>query len=182
MRPAIERCKTFRRWAVDMTTPLERLVPWSVVAIVGAFLIVGPVVTVAPNMWPVDLATPQWRFGSFGFLLSSLVLPTLGIALLLWAGVLKESRRLVRGVAVMAGVAAAVVTVLLVVFLKDGMALSGQGEEAPPAMFWAALTRTGLISGLSIPVLAVLAVAGIRTSRLMPTAATEQPGNLVIGR
>lgn len=165
-----------------MTTAPERRVPWSVVATVGGFLVLGPLITVAPNMWPLDLSTPQARFGRFGFLLNSLILPTLGVALMLWGGVLKESRRAVWRVSAAAGLAATVLTILLVVFLRDGFALSAQGEEAAPAMFWAALTRTGLIGGLSIPVLATLAVAGIRTSRQMSTAAAEQPGNLVVGR
>lgn len=180
MRPAIDRCEIFRRWGAVMNAALERMIPWSVVAIVGAFLILGPLVTVAPNLWPMDLGTSQWRFGGFGFVLGAALLPTLGVALVLWAGVLKESPGMVRRMALMAGVAAGVLALLLIVFILDGLGMVRASSEAAPAVFWAALVRAALVGGLSIPVLVVLAVAGWRTAGRMP-AGTVESRNLVVG-
>ncbi|MFN2315432.1 MAG: hypothetical protein ABR551_08205 [Gemmatimonadales bacterium] len=163
-----------------MSAALERMIPWSIVATVGAFLILGPLVTIAPNLWPVNLGTPQWRFGGFGFVLGATLFPTLGVALLLWAGVLKESPGMVRRTALFAGVAAGVLAVLLVIFVLDSLGMVRASSEAAPPVFWAAMVRAALVGGLSIPVLIVLAMAGWRTAGRLPSAPVR-PSELVVG-
>ena len=150
------------------------------VTLVGIFLILVPIVNIAPEIWPVKLAERPWRFGSLGLVLSASMFPTVGLACLLWAGVLRESANWVRQAARMSGLLAVVGVVGLVFFALDGATLARAAGETMSGTFWAAIVRTIGIGVLVVPVLAGLCVAGLRTARAMGLETTRASG-LVVG-
>ena len=150
------------------------------VTLVGIFLILVPLVNVAPEIWPVELAARAWRFGSLGMVFSAGMFPTVGLACLLWAGVLRESAKWVRLAARVSGLLALMGVVGLVLFGLDGAALASVAGENMSGAFWAAIVRTIGIGVLVVPVLAGLCVAGLRTARAMGLETTRASG-LVVG-
>lgn len=129
---------------LSVSRPLSGPLVW-----VGLFLILVPMVNVAPALWPVALAEPQWRFGAIGNVLTATFFPVLGVACLFGAALIREDARTVGWLAGAAFGAAALLVLLLLVFLVDGFSLAGSGEADAPRAFWAALVRAVGIAGLS---------------------------------
>jgi hypothetical protein len=136
------------------------------------------------KMWPLQLGSSQWRFGAFGLLLSGPVTPLLALALAMAAGYLAESRRAVRGLSIVALAVAALLTIVLLAFLADYLAMRPTVEAPLRLTFAVATTKAVNQTLLVIPAAVGLGLGGLRSLSGSGggTARPRHRGSLVVGQ
>jgi hypothetical protein len=92
-----------------------RIAEWQLVAWLGAAFTAVGVMDIALAWFPTRFSSAEWEFGTTTLTLNALPVPTLGLALLLAAGLAQKSPRLVRSTAI--GFALLALMVLAVGFL-----------------------------------------------------------------
>jgi len=133
------------------------------IILVAAFLIVVPFINVLPTVIPIRLGSRDWRFGTWGFYLTALTMPTLGCGLLALGGVLRRSRPVLRVVFLVASIMALLAVLGLAGFLIDGAALRGANPDpGAKRLFNQGIGRTLVMAGLAIPALVAIAYASIK--------------------
>lgn len=131
--------------------------------LVAAILIIVPFVNVAPSVLPMRLQVRDWRFGALGFFLSALTMPTLGLGLVMFGGLLRESRSALRTCFIGAAVLAISSVLGLAIFLMDGMTLRDSATDpGVHRMFNQGFLRTFVIALIALPALVALAVGSRR--------------------
>lgn len=147
----------------------------------GVFLVVVPLGGIVPEILPFRLAETDWRFGAFGFFLSALTLPAIGLVACLIAALLRGSSRASKATAVVALVIAVVALVVLPLFLRDGMALVGAATDQRIApVFNQAMKKTGLVAVFALPCLIVTGVVGLRQGQRIDKELAGQKRTLVV--
>ena len=161
---------------------LKQLIP--AIYLVALFLIVAPYLNELIKVWPFLPSDAGWRFGAFGFLLNAATTPLLGFALLAGVALATSSATALRSTAVGAGLLAAVLVVLLLVFMRDAgqlvANLSGLMQQQARVALW----RTVLVSLFCLPVLSWLAIGAWRASsgiRATLSATARSSSGLVVG-
>jgi hypothetical protein len=130
---------------------------------VAAFIIVIPFMNVGLQVWPWRPTVRDWRFGTWGFLLGALTLPTLGLGLLAVGGLLRDSAAVLRVTLALAGVLGLVALVGLADFVMAGTALKHKVTDPKLVFLYGQeLRRTTLIGILAVPALVAIAVASYR--------------------
>lgn len=149
----------------------------------AAVLALSTLMDTGIKMWPLQLGSRQWRFGAFGLLLSGPVTPLLALALAMAAGYLGQSRRVVRGFAIVALAAAAFLTVALLAFLADYLALRSTVEASLRLTFAVATTKAVIQALLVIPAALALGLGGLKSLGQVGDDARSGPrGSLVVGQ
>jgi hypothetical protein len=147
--------------------------------VVGVSLIIVPFANVALTVYPWRPADPGWRFGTWGFLLGAMTLPMLGFGMIGAGGVLKESRAVLRFGAVVATVLAVVVSGALIDFLLSGTSLKAAATVPDMVtMYRLEMRKTAVISALTIPAFAAMAIAQYRILKGV-IAGTEGPQSIL---
>lgn len=143
--------------------------------LVAAVLILVPFVNVAPSIVPIRIGTPDGRFGTLGFLLTSLTMPTLGLGLLTLGAVLRSGRSVLRIAFALAIVLAVLVGVGVVVFVLDGSDLKNRATDpGVQRLFKQGLVRTLVLALLALP--GLVAVAFASRAALKQVVALEEAG------
>lgn len=138
-----------------------RFLGWALYPL-ALLLILGPAIQVALTVWPPRIEDLNWRFAVVGFYSDALIVPVLGVFLAVIAANLLEQRFLQISMASVVGVLAAVMGVILVLFLLDALQLQSRiGEEARWA-FMGQTLRSALVQVLAALFFGVLSVAGFR--------------------
>ena len=149
----------------------------------AAVLALSTLMDTGIKMWPLQLGSRQWRFGAFGLLLSGPVTPLLALALAMAAGYLAQSRRVVRGFAIVALVCAAILTIALLAFLTDYLALRSTVEAPLRLTFAVATTKAVIQALLVIPAALALGLGGMKSLRDVGGGAQSSArGSLVVGQ
>lgn len=149
----------------------------------AAVLALSTLMDTGIKMWPLQLGSRQWRFGAFGLLLSGPVTPLLALALAMAAGYLGQSRRVVRGFAIVALAAAAFLTVALLAFLADYLALRSTVEASLRLTFAVATTKAVIQALLVIPAALALGLGGLKSLGQVGDDTRSGPrGSLVVGQ
>ena len=149
----------------------------------AAVLALSTLMDTGIKMWPLQLGSRQWRFGAFGLLLSGPVTPLLALALAMAAGYLSQSRRVVRGFAIVALISAAILTIALLAFLADYLALRSTVEASLRLTFAVATTKAVIQAMLVIPAALALGLGGLKSLGEMGGDIRSGPrGSLVVGQ
>jgi hypothetical protein len=149
----------------------------------AAVLALSTLMDTGIKMWPLQLGSRQWRFGAFGLLLSGPVTPLLALALAMAAGYLAQSRRIIRGFAIVALLAAAILTIALLAFLADYLALRSTVEASLRLTFAVATTKAVIQAVLVIPAALALGLGGLRSLGEVGGEPRSGPrGSLVVGQ
>jgi hypothetical protein len=135
------------------------------------------------KMWPLQMGSRNWRFGAFGLLLSGPVTPLLALAIAMAGSYLAQSRRAVKGFSVVALVAAAVLTVVMLAFLIDYLALRSSVDAPLRLTFAVATTKAVIQTLLVIPAALGLGMGGLRSLGASGgKAGRHRQGGLVVGQ
>jgi len=130
---------------------------------VAAFLILAPLVNVGLQVVPWRPGDQNWRFGAWGFLLGAMTFPVLGLGLLGVGGVVKESRALVRTTLILASGCLVGALVGLADFVVGGSSLKAAATDPTMILlFKQELRRTVLVSAVTLPALAVMALGSYK--------------------
>ena len=149
----------------------------------AAVLALSTLMDTSIKMWPLQLGSRQWRFGAFGLLLSGPVTPLLALGLAMAAGYLAQSRRVVRGFAIVALLAAAILTIALLAFLADYLALRSTVEAPLRLTFAVATTKAVIQALLVIPAALALGLGGLKSLGDVGGETRSGPrGSLVVGQ
>lgn len=147
----------------------------------GVFLVVVPLGGIIPEILPVRLAENDWRFGAFGYFLSALTLPAIGLVACLIAALLRRSSRASTATALVALVLAVVTLVVLPLFLRDGMALAGaMTDERISPVFNQAMKKTGIIAVFALPCLIITGIVGLRQGQRIKKELAGHKSSLVV--
>jgi len=123
------------------------------------------------QVFPLRLGDPRWRFGAFGLLSNSLLLPTVGILVALVVATVFEHRRFRR----ILGVAALALVLVLaagwVVFALDVLQVRNTVSAQAVRAFVAASVGAAMKSLFAMLCLTVLGVTALRGSKPIPKAA-----------
>jgi hypothetical protein len=149
----------------------------------AAVLALSTLMDTGIKMWPLQLGSRQWRFGAFGLLLSGPVTPLLALALAMAAGYLAQSRRLIRGFAIVALAVAVILTVALLAFLTDYLRLRSTVEAPLRLTFAVATTKAVIQALLVIPAALALGLGGLKSLEDVGDSSRSGPrGSLVVGQ
>lgn len=152
------------------------------VLVVSLFLLVAPVVNVGIQVYPLNPGNQSWRFGSLGFFLGALTLPTLGLGLLALSGVIQGSLNVVR-LAMLLSFLFLLVTVFgLVDFLIEARALRAVATDPRiQQLVDLEVGRTRILAGVAIPALAGLGIWSYKVSKALraEVAAGVDPNPLI---
>lgn len=151
----------------------------------AALLVLVPALEVTAGAWPFQPGDLSWRFGILGIFLKTLVTPLLGITLAMTVAALLEHRRVVRALAVLSLVMAAVTAAGAVLFLMDFLQLRAMVNPATRQGVQVASLTALLLAALVAPACAALGLGGWRASRgprgAAPAArARKEAGILVV--
>jgi hypothetical protein len=131
----------------------------------AALLVLVPALEVTAGAWPFQPGDLSWRFGILGIVLKTLVTPVLGITLAMAVAALLEHRRLVRALAALSFVLAAVTAAGAVLFLMDFLQLRAMVSPATRQGMQVASFTALLLAALVAPVCAALGIGGWRAGR-----------------
>jgi hypothetical protein len=127
---------------------------------VAVFLILVPFLNVGLGVLPIRPAVREWRFGTWGLLLGALTLPTLGVALLALAGVLRDSLGTLRVAVALSAALGLMAAIGLVDFWTIGSSFRKAATDPKMEVLYSReLRRTAMIVTLAIPALIGVAVA-----------------------
>lgn len=147
----------------------------------GVFLVVVPLGGIVPEILPFQLAEGDWRFGAFGYFLSALTLPAVGLVACLIAALLRQSSRASKATAVVALLIAFAAAVALPMFVRDGMALAGATvDERVAPVFTQAMKKTGLVAVFALPCLVITGIVGLRQGRRIENELAGRRSSLVV--
>lgn len=133
--------------------------------LVALVLVLFPFVDVSVATWPPRISEAAWRFGAAGLLSRVLITPMLGLLLASLLALLLEQRRTLRVFSVLSGVAALVLTGLVVLFVLDVLEMRTQVRPEAKAGFDAASLAALAKYGLSTLIALAFMVGGWRASR-----------------
>jgi hypothetical protein len=152
--------------------------------LVGGYVILVSLTKDLQNIWPLQLGVTNWRFGAAGFLLGSGAVPVLGLALMLVAAVLSESRGVTRGVGFLGVALGVVVAVLVALFFVDSRSVLATAAGGASADVVSGAVRRTLALGIATaPAYLILVVAGLRAAaRISDDAGQAAPGVVVGSR
>jgi hypothetical protein len=149
----------------------------------AAVLALSTLMDTGIKMWPLQLGSRQWRFGAFGLLLSGPVTPLLALALAMAAGYLAQSRRVVRGFAIVALAPPRFSPLRLLAFLADYLALRSTVEASLRLTFAVATTKAVIQAVLVIPAALALGLGGLKSlGEVGGEPAVRPRGSLVVGQ
>ena len=148
----------------------------------AAVLALSTLMDTGIKMWPLQLGSREWRFGAFGLLLTGPVTPLLALALAMAAGFLAESRRAIRGLSIVALVCAAILTIALLAFILDYMALKATVEAPLRLTFAVATTKAVIQTLLVVPAATWLGLGGLKSLASGGTGQIGSRGSLVVGQ
>jgi hypothetical protein len=131
---------------------------------VALLLVVIPLLTLAPA-WPPRVATAGWRFGVFGILASTLLLPTVGVVLASYTATALGHRRTLATIALASGTAAVLLLVGLAGFALDTLQVLREVPPARATAFWITVGRAVLQTVACAGTGIVVAAGGIREVR-----------------
>ncbi|HET7456728.1 MAG TPA: hypothetical protein VFJ74_03670 [Gemmatimonadaceae bacterium] len=132
---------------------------------IASLLIFVPLFDLIITIWPIQGSNLRWRVATMGQVSASEVLAILGLLLLLIASVIFDQPRVQRVVAALAGLMAAVLLVLVPLFLLDITQLRPDVRPELKHPFDLVATQSTLKLILEIIAYASLALAGFRASR-----------------
>ena len=135
---------------------------------VALLLIASPAADLVAALLPMRPGEVSWRFGAYGLITNTLVTPILGLAIIL---VVSDYRESSRGIAISAGVAAAVALVLIfgfALFVLDYIQLRQAVGRAARGPYDSAAFKAMLIAALEAGVLLWMAVTGFRARAADP--------------
>jgi hypothetical protein len=102
---------------------------------IGGLLIVLPTIDFVLSVSPMRLRTTSWRFGAEGILPRALLTPVLGLLMWFVTAWLLEQRVMLRIVAAISSLAAAVLTLIAISFALDSVQMKAQVAPAAATAF-----------------------------------------------
>jgi hypothetical protein len=143
----------------------ERLRPLLTAAYPIALFMIGyPLLNLLLTMWPARFDLPAWRFGAYGLLMGTTMMPFIGITLAAAAAWLLGHYRLLRVMAVVAGVAAVTIIVGYVFFFADGGTIKATLRMDSIDRYTASVMRATIIGAANVLVLGWFAVGAWRAT------------------
>jgi hypothetical protein len=134
----------------------------------GALLVVVPLLNLV-NTWPLNPSSASWRFGAFGLLANTLLLPVIGALLLTAAAAWVSGRRRLWTLALLSGGATVGLLVFLGLFALDALQ---QRSEVVNLQASGAVREGGLLNfDLNVAKAALQGMAAMVAFGLMSLAA-----------
>ena len=147
--------------------------------IVACMLIFIPVFDATMQLWPLRPGSTQWRFGALGLMSNAFLIPAVGLLIVLFTGRAFGHQRLLRLTGWMCAVAAAVATVLLLLFALDAVETRMAVTPAGRLSFVVASFTAAAKMLLAIATLVLMARAGIRTQRARASKGAPERGSML---
>jgi len=127
---------------------------------VAALLTIAPFTEMLGAAGRIQPGLASWRFGVLGLGFNVLIVQTLGLALALGVAALLGHRRVLRGAAAAAIIAAVLVVAGIARFLMDFSSIQALVDAGDRAAFNAATLRALILASLAVPVLVTLGGRG----------------------
>jgi hypothetical protein len=125
--------------------------------------------------FPYRVGSVQWRFGAVGLIFNTVLLPPLvGLALIMFAAVQLDHRRVARTVSILALVVAAVLVLLLPFFLLDFLQLRKLVNPQALRAFDLTSLKATLTGLVMLCVAIALGISGLRATRLPKLAPAKR--------
>ena len=160
--------------------PEYRLRPLAVAGyLLGAMLIIVPLMELAMGTWPPRPSQVSWRFGVVGLFANGLLLPTMGAALLVAVAAAVGHRRTLRSLAAVALLACVAEIALLLLFTLDVVQMRSMVQSQVKLGFDLASAKSVVTLLFGAGVLAAVGISGWRSagrhrrSEARPPAAAE---------
>ena len=132
---------------------------------VAFVLVVVPFFDVTMSLWPLNPGSEQWRFGAIGLLSNAFMIPATGLLVALVTALLLGHWRFLRVFGVFCAIGAAVVFLLLLLFVLDAIQTRLNIQPAAKLSFAVASFTAGAKLILAMITLIGMALAGIKTRR-----------------
>ena len=150
----------------DRSTTMPRNKHLSVPAyLVAALLILIPLLDTALSVFPPRMSDVSWRFGATGLFSRALMTPLLGLLIAFAVALLVDQRRVLRVIAVVSGISAAMLVGTVILFTLDALQMRSQVRIEAKSAFDVASAVALAKYGLCILVLAAFTVAGWKSAR-----------------
>ena len=130
--------------------------------LVGALLVVISLLDWAASVWPFELSSVNWRYGSYGLLSGYLLTPLLGAFLIMVTAALQATRTTQRVNGVLLLAAATILAIALVAFLFDVLQIRSGVPEESRGVFDFGVFKALLKHAMTLIVLTIMGVAGLR--------------------
>jgi hypothetical protein len=133
--------------------------------LMAALLVLFPLGDTLLTVWPLRLGTVSWRFGAVGIFSRAMMTPLLGLLLALAVAALAKHSRARRGIALLAGLQALVLLIVIPLFALDTLQMRSQVRPEALAGVDVASTIAATKLLLTAVVAAALCAAGVRRTR-----------------
>lgn len=142
---------------------------------VAVTMIMVPFIQAGAQIWPLQLTNIQWRFSAANALVSALMSPFLGMALLLVIARATDSRGLARTVGVLGAVFSVGLLASLALFVLDAQQLKTIVSTQMTQAFTNTTFRTGASALFFAVAFPLMAIAGFSTPRRSGLGAGKLP-------
>jgi undecaprenyl pyrophosphate phosphatase UppP len=143
--------------------------------VVGALLVLVPAVEIASRAFPARTGHAAWRFGAAGIAYGQVATMLLGMFLAMAVAAVADHRRVLRGLAVLLLVGAALIVATLPVFAMDYAELRAGVDARAHAEMDRNTWKAAIVAGLVAVAAAWSGVVGWRAGRAERTRAATPP-------
>jgi hypothetical protein len=148
----------------------ERLRPLLTAAYpIALFMVAYPLLNLLLTMWPARFDLTSWRFGAYGLLMGTTMMPFIGLAVAAGAAWLLGHYRALRVMGVVAGVAMVTIIVGYVVFFADAGTVKAALRPEALDRYNASVMRAAIIGAANVFVLGWFAVGAWRATTPQPS-------------
>ncbi len=147
---------------------------------VGALMTGISLLDFVSNIYPFSPGTIEWRYGAVGILSGFTVTPLLGVVLMMIGATWLDRMTLVRVVAGVTIVLAALAAISLVMFLLDGIQVRRLGAPERRGVTGRAVMIGAVKLAASIGVALIVAMTGFRVAR--QRTESDGPRGPIVGR
>lgn len=135
--------------------------------LMALYLVTVPLAETLIAVWPLQVGDAAWRYGATGLLSQALMTPLLGLLLAVGLAVYAEHRALSRALAVISGVCAVFIIVVIPLFLLDMLEMRGQVVDEATRAFDVATVFALLKMGATVLMGFAMALGARSAARVM---------------
>jgi hypothetical protein len=149
---------------------------------IALLFVLWPIVDTLSQTWPMQLGNPMWRYGTIGLGANYTISVLFGMLGLSALAALGMHRRTLKGLAIVGGVVAVLMLVVVLGFLLDALQVRAgipAGETRTRSTFDIGVAKAALKYVLSALALGWLALASWKGARAMPRPMEEEAPKLV---
>jgi hypothetical protein len=135
-----------------------------------------PIIDAVLLVWPPQFGVERWRFGAVGMLSNGLLLSNLGILVALATAMVRNHRRILKGIGYGSAIAAAIAVMVLVLFVIDST--HTRATVAPEQNLSYAVATVAAVGKqlLAVATLVAFAIAGFRSAAPARAASKAREG------